>query len=126
MRPIRFKDKDVKNFSEYNERIIKVATFWSEMTNKSLPSCYDQVKAIVRAHALLNKRNMILEDEFEFLSLVEPNIVAPDDKKKKILTLYRQNKNYDDICKELGENPDTFQGQISRVIKDFKQRGVID
>jgi hypothetical protein len=117
------RDTDMTGYMTQLEQIVET---FSILSCKSLFGTDDQVKSLVAAHACLNGRKELVQDDIDFLLSLEPyynNPFAPNE--AKILKLYTQGKNQKEICVSLGQNPSKYQPYVSRVIRTGKMRGVI-
>jgi hypothetical protein len=93
----------------------------------SLGRAQDAVFGMARAHAALNRRKEVNQDDVDFVKMMRRYIRNPmSPNKPMILELYREGRTQHDICLVLGEDPKSYRPFVSRAIREAKQRGLID
>jgi len=91
---------------------------------RSFVGCQDTIKAIVRAHAALNKRKQLCTDDFYIVTLIKPYLINPfSPYEGQIVKLRAQDLSYREIQKKIGKK--NYLGQIQRVVKRAQIRGIL-
>ena len=110
---------------KYYNRIRRYARRFSYPTLKTQIGCQDLVIATLLAHASLNNRSKVCNDDFVFLRMIEPYLTNPfSPNNGKILEYYDQGLSYRQICRKLGKKK-SYVGQVQDVLKIANLRGVI-
>jgi hypothetical protein len=110
--------------SRYLELIKIEARKLSYLTMRSFVSCEDIIKAIMRAHAALNKRNYVCEDDLYIVTLIEPYLINPFSRYEgQIVKLRAQGLSYREIQEKIGKK--NYLRQIQRVVKKAQIRGIL-
>lgn len=87
-------------------------------------ACQDLIKAVLRAHAALNKRSEVCIDDLVVVMRVRPflrNPFAPFE--GRIVRLRAQGLSIRGICKEIGKP--NYGQQVQRVIRKAELRGIL-
>ena len=110
---------------KYFEKIRVLSRRFSYPTLKTQIGCQDLVTATLCAHAALNNRDEIHDDDFTFLKMIEPYLTDPfSPNEGKIVEYYDHGLSYRQICRKLGKT-EHYLGQVQRVIDRAALRGVI-
>jgi hypothetical protein len=119
-------ETDVEEIPSHYLKLIKIrAKEFSYLSLRSFIGCQDVIKALVRAHAALNKRKHLCTDDFYFLSLIKPYLINPfNPHEGKMIKLRAQGLSYREICKAIGNNKKSH-AQVKRVIDKAKIRGIL-
>jgi len=116
---------EVSITKKYLERIRAFSRRFSYPTLKTQIGCQDLVTATLCAHAALNNRDEICDDDFTFLRMVEPYLTDPfSSNEGKIVEYYDRGLSYRRICRKLGKTGN-YLGQVQRVVDRAALRGVI-
>jgi hypothetical protein len=87
-------------------------------------SCQDLIKAIMRAHAALNKRSQVCVDDLVLITRIQPYLTNPfSPYDGKIVRLRAQGLSIDEICKAIGKG--NYRQHVQRVIEKAKLRGIL-
>jgi len=123
----KIKDYDANaDLSAYAERINELSKRWAILGYRNRMGMFDNLEVLLKAHAVLNGRSKLCEDDFVFLNLVEPYIIdqtAPN--QHNILLYHQMGMSAKDICLKLEKEYDKYKSYVYNVIKLAKDRGVI-
>lgn len=109
---------------EYFSIIKYQAKKYSYETLNSPVSCQDLIKAMMRAHAALNKRSSVCLDDLILVTMIQPylkNPFSPHD--GEIVRLRAQGLSLEEICKEIGKG--NYKGHVQKVVKKAELRGIL-
>jgi hypothetical protein len=109
---------------EYNLIVQHLTQEFSYDSLNSPVSCKDLIKATLRAHAALNKRNTVCIDDLVFVKRIQPfltNVFSPYE--GRIVRLRAQRLSLRQICQEIGKG--NYQQQVQRVITKAELRGIL-
>lgn len=115
----------LENFGKFHQILIEIAKDFSALSLKSFIGTYDQLVALVHAHASLNRRDYMCQDDIDFVKSLESYVndfTAPN--QGKIVQLSQNGHSQRDICLILGMNPERYKPYVSRVLKKAKLRGL--
>lgn len=116
--------KDDKETTEKISEVSKYIKFISKFSSTS--TTHDKVKSFLLGNSALNKRNYIIDKDFEILNKCTKLMVNPFEKTiDKIAELYREGKTQNEITDILGLSKSS-QPYVSLQIKKLRLRGVID
>lgn len=122
----KLKDYELEtDLEKYGNRIVDISSKFSILNYRSRFGMNDCVEALLKAHACLNERTTLNEDDFKFLEMLEPYLIdltAP--KQHKIIKLYLEKWSIGQINDELYNYNN--KEYINKVIRIAKDRGVID
>jgi hypothetical protein len=111
--------------SKYLPMIKVLAREFSYASLTSPVSCQDLIKGTLRAHAALNKRSQVYNDDLRFVMMIRPYLVNPfSPYEGKIVKYAAQGLSVREIARKIGK-PNYIQ-QIQRVIKKAELRGILD
>ena len=126
-RKLRISQRTITNFKRYEEVFKGLAIDFSALSLRSFLGSFDVVKALAQAHASLNQRTKIIQDDLDAIKLARDYLINPmSPNENRIIRLFRQGKNYTDICLILGKEPKSYKPFVSRVVRRAKERGTID
>jgi hypothetical protein len=109
---------------EYFRIMPHLAQEFSYDTLTSPVACQDLIKATLRAHAALNKRNRVCVDDLVFVKKIQPYLVNPfSPHEGQIVRLRVQGLSIGQICKEIGKG--NYQQHVQRVIRKAELRGIL-
>jgi hypothetical protein len=108
-------------------RIVKhLAQEYSYNSLNSPVACQDLIKGTLRAHASLNRRTEVCEDDVIFVAEVRPYLRNPfSPYEGMIVKLSAQGLGTGEICRTI-RKPDTYKQQVLRVIRKAELRGILD
>ena len=108
----------------YYGEIQRQAREYSYLSLKGFIGCQDLIKGIVRAHAALNKRQEICDDDFKLLSMIKPCLTNPfSPYEGQIVKLRAQGFSYNKIQEAIGKK--NYRRQIQRVVEKAQIRGIL-
>lgn len=114
------------DYKGYVEQLDGIAGNWQVLgLSPSRTRMFDRVVSVVSANALLNGRHKVCDDDLFALSMVQGSLVNPLSPHVKIVELAIKGLSQVEICEEMGKNPEAYQSYVSRVLSDYRQRGVI-
>lgn len=117
------KKRTIKNLNQIDERIIRYSEDYSGLAVRAQSEMYDFVKGLIIANCLLNKRNRIIEDDFNIIDLLRPYLAdstVPDT--HRVIEYLKQGRSYKDICNLLGKG-EGYKSTISKIAKRSKIQG---
>ncbi len=131
MRPKTFKKRLKKPkksviFGDFYAIFTQISEDLAILSGKSLFGTDDQIKAIAVAHAYLNGRSEICQDDVDFITSLRQyynNPFAPNE--HKIIQFAKEGRSQKDICLLLNMSPEKYRPYVSRVIKTAKLRGLL-
>jgi hypothetical protein len=92
----------------------------------STSGLFDMVKSAAIAYAILSGRRKITHAEYRFLDMLEPYLRNPNESVKlKILELAHQGRSIHDICSMLDKEYESYRPFVSKVIREYRRRGVL-
>lgn len=110
---------------KYLELVQHEAREFSYLSLKGFIGCQDLIKGTVRAHASLNRRKEICDDDFNFVLLTKGYLTNPfSPHEGKIVKYASQGLSYRDICKKIGK-PASYVRQVQSVVGKARIRGII-
>jgi hypothetical protein len=116
--------KDVEIPSKYLTYIKYIAQDYAFMSLVSPTGMQDILKAILRAHAALNKRSQVFGDDLQFVLMIQPYLTNPFSPYEGLIVKYRaQGLSYREIEQKL--NKRNYIRQIERVVKKAELRGLL-
>lgn len=116
-------NSDLKNL---REKIASIVKEFSILNFHSALGMHDLVESALKAHAVLNGRDKIMEDDFDFLKLIENYLIDPTAPNQHlIIKYYLDNKGYKKICELLGKEYDSYGKYVRDTIKKARYRGII-
>lgn len=119
---VKKREIDLKN---HMNTIISYAKRWVGFSLRSFLGIGDQIKALLCSHAVLNDRDYICQDDFDFLNLVEPYLVNPNrSNASRIIVWTRQGYKPEDIRLMLNAEK-SYLNYIYKVIAKAKLKGLI-
>jgi hypothetical protein len=119
-RDVEIRREDDVRFNEYARRWRILGAYTSSS------SLFDIIKSIAVAYAILSGHREITSEEYRYLDVLEPYICSPfENVKLTILELARQGRSIRDICLILDQNYDTYRPFVSRVINEYRRKGVL-
>jgi hypothetical protein len=131
---IHFEDKitldDIEtNLKEILQKYLDLiqcqAREFSYLSLRGFIGCQDLIKGIVRAHASLNKRQEVCDDDFKFLSMMKGYLINPfSPYEGKIVTYAAEGQSYRSICKNIGK-PASYVRQVYDVVQKARIRGIL-
>ena len=111
--------------SEYLETIQHQAREFSYLSLKGYIGCQDTIKGILRAHAALNKRHDICNDDLMLLSMIKPHLTNPfSPNEGKIVKYAAQGLSYRNICALIGKDKN-YVRYVYSVVEKARLRGII-
>ncbi|MGA2971726.1 MAG: hypothetical protein ABSE39_03765 [Candidatus Bathyarchaeia archaeon] len=117
---VTISDADRVRFDEYARRWRILGAY------SSSSSLFDMINSIAVAYAILSAHRRITSAEYRILDMVEPRLRNPNETVKlTILELAHQGRSTRDICNILNQDYDSYRPFISRVIADYRQRGIM-
>lgn len=118
-------ETNIQEIPSHYLKLIKIqAREFSHLSMRSFVGCQDIIKALVRAHAALNKRKGLCTDDFYIVSLIKPYLTNPfSPYEGQIVKLRAQGFSYRDIQNAIGKP--NYLRQIQRVVKRAQIRGVL-
>lgn len=124
---LKFSTKGVTNLEDYKRVFIEFAKDYSVLSMKSINGSFDQIRNLAIAHACLNERDKIIDEDVELLRMVKPYLENPFAlNQSKIIEYHKQGRSITDICVLLGKMPETYKAYVYRVLKKAKERGVVE
>jgi len=109
---------------KYYDIIKYLAEDFSYLSLRTFIGCQDLIKGTLKAHASLNQRNCICQDDIDFLRMIKDYLINPfSPYEGKIIRLRAHGFSYRDICKVIGK-PNYLQ-QVQRVCQKAELRGVL-
>jgi hypothetical protein len=131
---MRFKDKITPNDIEANVKEIPhiylrsiqhEAKEFSYLSLKGFIGCQDQIKGIVRAHASLNNRREVCEDDFALIPMIKRYLVNPfSPYEGRIVRYAAQGLSCRAICQKIGKSA-SYVRQVHSVEEKARIRGII-
>jgi hypothetical protein len=122
---VKLKKKwEIKNLDDFRIRLLVIAKIYACLGLRAVMGVVDQLEALVLAHAYLNKRNYLCDDDIIFVEALKPfinNPFAPNE--GKIVEFYKLGMSAKQINDNLGGNESYLQ-YVYRIIKKVKMRGV--
>jgi hypothetical protein len=110
---------------KYLDLIQCQAREFSYLSLRGFIGCQDLIKGIVRAHASLNKRQEVCDDDFKFLSMMKDYLTNPfSPYEGKIVTYASQGQSYRSICRSIGK-PASYVRQVYAVVQKARIRGIL-
>ena len=112
--------------SEFLGELTEIASTAACLAMKSFAGTDDQLKSLASAHAALNSREKMIEEDVFFIKSLMPyfsNPFAPNE--FKIVRLAQEGRSQKDICLLLDKDVDGYQPYVSKVIKTAKERGLV-
>ena len=125
MKKIQDYDANI-DLSKHSKRINELSKEWAILAYRSRMGIFDVIEVLLKAHAVLNDRIEICEDDFEFLKMVEPLIIdktAPH--QHEILKMYLKGSSHREICAGLQKEEESYKSYVSKVIHTAIERGII-
>jgi hypothetical protein len=87
-------------------------------------ACQDLIKAVLRAHAALNKRSEVCSDDLVVVMLIQPFLRNPFSPfEGQIVRLRAKGLSIEEICRSLHKG--NYAQQVQRVIKKAELRGIL-
>lgn len=115
---------DVEIPREYLRIIQHLANEFSYDSLTSPMACQDLIKALLRAHAALNKRSEVCVDDLVVLMRIRPFLRNPFSPfEGQIVRLRAKGLSIKEICKAIGKG--NYEQQVQRVIKKAELRGIL-
>ncbi len=120
-------EKDVKISREDTVRFDQYARRWRILgAYTSSSNLFDMIKSVAVAYAILSGHKEITNQEYRFLDILEPHIRSPIERVKlTILDLAYQGRSIRDICLILNRDYDRYRSYVSRVINEYRRKGVL-
>jgi hypothetical protein len=113
--------------SEQQEVIQKLGQEYGVLSEKSQIGSVDQVRNVLVAHAAFNGRKAVMQDDIVFAEYIRRYLADPfAPNNNKIIGYYGMGLSYAEICKKLGMDSQKYKPFISRIIKQARQRGIVD
>ena len=118
-------ETDIQEIPSHYLELIKIqAREFSYLSMRSFVGSQDIIKAIVRAHAALNKRKQLCTDDFYIVTLIKPYLINPfSPYEGQIVKLRAQGLSYREIQEKIGKK--NYVHQIQRVVKKAQIRGIL-
>ena len=118
-------ETDIQEIPSHYLKLIRIhAREFSYLSMRSFVGCQDTIKAIMRAHAALNKRNYVCEDDLYVVTLIKPYLINPFSRcEGQIVKLRAQGLSYREIEEKIGKR--NYLRQIQRVVKKAQIRGIL-
>lgn len=118
-------ETDIQEIPSHYLKLIKIqARDFSYLSMRSFIGSQDIIKALVRAHAALNKRKQLCTDDFYVVSLIKPYLINPFlPYEGLVVKLRAQGLSYRQIQKQIGSNIKIRQ--IQRILKKARIRGIL-
>jgi hypothetical protein len=118
-------ETDIQEIPSHYLKLIKIqARQFSYLSMRSFVGSQDIIKAIVRAHAALNKRKQLCTDDFYIVTLIKPYLINPfSPYEGQIVKLRAQGLSYREIQEKIGKK--NYLRQIQRVVKQAQIRGIL-
>ncbi len=113
-------------FGDFYANLGQISVDFAILSCKSYLRVYEQVKSLAIAHASLNGRNELCQDDVDFLMSLRQylnNPSAPNE--SKIIQFANEGRSQKDICLLLNMSPSTYQPYISKVLRTAKLRGLL-
>ena len=102
-----------------------LAKEFSYLSLNSQVGCQDIIKAVLRAHASLNKRSQVCMDDVRFVLRIKPYLVNPFSPFEGLIVKYRaKGLSISQIEQKIGKS--NYRQQIQRVIKKAELRGILE
>lgn len=121
---IKFKPERI----DLQKHITTITTFakrWVGFSLRSFLGIGDQIKSLLCSHAVLNNRNEICQDDFDFLNLIEPYLINPTKSNAhRIITWTRLGYKPEDIRLMLNADKGYLR-YIYKVIANAKLKGLL-
>lgn len=115
----------VKLPSKYLSKIRILGKQFSYASLTSPVACQDLVKGTLCAHASLNNRRKVCNEDLKFVLLIRPYLVNPFSPYENIIVKYRsKGLSIGAICKKIGKP--NYRRQVQRVIEKAQHRGILD
>ena len=122
---LKFKGGLVKYDHEIN-RLNEIAMKWKILSlSPSGTRTFDRVISVITSNALLNGRNKVIDEDFIVLDLLEGHLKNPMIPHLNIIQLAMQGLSQNEICVRLGRDPIKYQPYISKIIREYKVKGVV-
>ena len=117
-------ETDVHIPKNYFCHIRYLAQEFSYKSLRTVVGCQDIIKAVLMAHASLNKRKLVCHDDVKFLHLLKDYLIDPfSPHEGRIVKLRSQGYSISDICKIL-DKPN-YRYQVQTVIRKATLRGIL-
>lgn len=109
----------------YLKLIQNQAREFSCLSIRGFIGCQDLIKGVVRAHASLNKRQEVCDDDFEFSLMIKDYLTNPfSPYEGQIVKYASQGLSYRSICRKIGKPP-SYIKQVHSVVNKARIRGII-
>jgi len=110
----------------YRDRIYDFCIDFSMRNDKGLARMHDHIEAMLKAHACLNERKNLEEDDFEFVELVAPYLIDNIfEERYDIYRLARRGMKPVEIAEVIGFTTDAQLQLIYKSINRARIRGVL-
>jgi hypothetical protein len=110
---------------KYIPLIRQLAKDFSYASLSSPVSSQDLIKATLRAHASLNRRNEVCMDDLRFVLMLRPYLTNPFSPYDGLIVKYRaQGFSIREIARKIGKSK--YNRQIQRVLRKAELRGLLD
>ncbi|MHA3964988.1 MAG: hypothetical protein AM325_015785 [Candidatus Thorarchaeota archaeon SMTZ1-45] len=116
----------VVDYRDFIDKFCEMAKPWRLMSlSPSLTRTFDRIVSIACSNAVLNGRQKVCDEDLVVLGLVQAYLMNPLSRHSDIIQLAVKGLTQNEICKRLGKDPSSYQGYVSRVIGEYKGKGVI-
>jgi hypothetical protein len=118
-------ETDIQEIPSHFLKLIEIqAREFSYLSVRSFVGCQDIIKAIMRAHAALNKRKQLCTDDLYVVTLIKPYLTNPFSLYEgQIVKLRSQGLSYREIQEKIGKK--NYLRQIEKVVKKAQIRGIL-
>jgi len=114
----------IGNYAGQLELLVKD---FSALSGRAPMGQADAITALASAHAILNNRFWLCDDDIEILRIARDYVSNPNAPNKgKIIQYWQQGRSIRDICLSLGREYEKYRPYVSKVLKDAQNEGVID
>jgi hypothetical protein len=112
--------EDEVRFDEYAKRWRVIGAYTSSS------ALFDMIKSVTVAYAILGGHKSITGDEYRYLDMLEQCLHNPlENTKLEILKLAHERRSMRDICLILDQNYETYRPYVSKVVNEYRRRGVL-
>lgn len=127
--PFKITTDDIETHVEiprkYQNLITYLAREFSYSSLKTFIGCQDLIKATLKAHASLNKRNTVCEDDIKFVRMIQDYLTNPFSPYEGLVIRYKaQGFSIRDICKKIGKP--NYGNQAEKIIHKAQLRGILE
>ena len=114
------------SYKDHNNELVKLAKVWKILSlSPSGTRVFDRIVSVASANALLNRRSVVNEDDILVLGLIQGALVNPLSPHVKIVELASKGMTQIQVCEAMGKNPETYQPYVSKILGEYRRKGVL-